>query len=79
MKHELSPRGRFVLLYGVVFYGGGIFLIFNAIHFIRLYQQGASMAGIVPWLAVTAIISPLLGLLFGIAMWNRLAARDRRK
>lgn len=73
----MNPRHRFILRFGVLGYGGGMFLLFNLLHAFRLHAHGASLAGLPLWLMLTAVICPLLGYGFGVFMWRRLQRRVR--
>lgn len=72
----MTPRDRFILRYGVLAYGGGLFLLFNALHIIRLHAHGAALQGLPLWLLSTAILCPLVGYVFGVLAWNRLSRRS---
>jgi hypothetical protein len=78
MKHELSPKSRFILRFGVLGYGGIMFLLFNGIHIARLLTRGSSLAGLPLWLAVNAILWPLVGYAFGAFAWRRMQKRSTR-
>ncbi len=71
----MTPRARFILRFGVLGYGGGIFLVFNLLHIARLHARGASLRGLPLLLLITAIISPVLGYGFGVLAWRRKRAR----
>lgn len=73
----MTPRDRFILRFGVLGYGGGLFLLFNVLHAVRLHQHGASLAGLPLWLLLTAVVAGLLGYGFGTLLWRRMA-RERR-
>lgn len=79
MKHELSPKYRFILRYGVLAYGGVMFLLFNVIHILRLTSRGASLAGLPLWLAVNAIFWPLVGYGFGLFAWHRMIRKAAKR
>ena len=73
----LSARNRFILRFGVLAYGGGLFVLFNVLHVLRLRAHGASLAGLPLWLMLTAIICPIIGYGFGVLAWSRLQRRSR--
>ncbi len=74
----MSPRYRFILRFGVLGYGGGLFVVFNVLHVLRLRAHGASLQGLPLWLMLTAVICPLLGYGFGEVVWHRMQQRARR-
>lgn len=67
----MTARHRFILRFGVAGYGGGLFVLFNALHLFRLHARGASLQGLGLWLLVTATVSALLGYGFGVLLWWR--------
>ncbi|MGI4853404.1 MAG: hypothetical protein ACRYF4_05060 [Janthinobacterium lividum] len=67
----MSPRYRFILRYGVLGYGGGLFVLFNALHILRLHALGASLFGLPLWLIVTAPVAAVMGYGFGALVWWR--------
>lgn len=71
----MSPRYRFILRFGVLGYGGGLFLVFNVLHILRLRAHGASLQGLALWLMSTAVVCPLLGYGFGEFAWRRMQQR----
>ncbi len=73
----LSQRSRFVFRYGLLLYGGGLFVIFNVINFLRLKAQEVSLLGLAVWLVMTAMLSLLLGFGFGMLAWERMKRRRR--
>ena len=73
----LSARNRFILRFGVLAYGGGLFVLFNVLHVLRLRAHGASLAGLPLWLMLTAILCPIIGYGFGVLAWSRLQRRSR--
>ncbi len=75
MKHEMTPRDRFVLRFGVFGYGGGMVVIFTLLHLIRLHMRGLPFEGISIWLLVNAAIWLPVGYLFGTWMWKRITRR----
>ena len=73
----MTPRYHFILRFGVLCYGGGLFLLFNALHIARLRAHGASLQGLPIWLSLTAVVCPLLGYAFGVLAWWRIQTRRR--
>ena len=73
----MNPRHRFILRFGVLAYGGGLFAVFNLLHVLRLRAHGASLQGLSLWLIATAIVCPLVGYGFGAFAWRRMQRRGR--
>lgn len=73
----MNSKYRFILRFGVLGYGGGLFLVFNTLHILRLRAHGASLQGLPLWLMLTAVICPLLGYGFGELVWRRMQRRLR--
>ena len=73
----MTPRSRFILRYGVLAYGGGLFMLFNVLHILRLRAHGASLAGLPIWLLLTALICSGLGSAFGWYAWRRVRPRGQ--
>ncbi|MGI4755561.1 MAG: hypothetical protein ACRYGF_01790 [Janthinobacterium lividum] len=73
----MTPRRRFVLRFGVLGYGGSLFVLFNVLHVVRLHAHGASLQGLPLWLLLTAVICPVLGYGFGVLAWSRMQRRGR--
>ncbi len=71
----MTPRLRFILRFGVLAYGGGLFVLFNVLHIARLRAHGASLAGLPLWLLMTALIAGALGYAFGVFAWKRARLR----
>ncbi len=75
---EMSARTCFILRFGVLAYGGGLFVLFNVLHILRLRAHGASLAGLPLWLMLSAVICPIIGYGFGVLAWSRLRRRRSR-
>ena len=73
----MTPRARFVLRYGVLGYGGGLFVLFNVLHIVRLHARGVALSGLPLWLLITAVLCCGLGYVFGVYAWKRRRVRER--
>lgn len=67
----MTARHTFILRFGVLGYGGGLFVLFNVLHIARLHAHGASLRGLPLWLCLTALVAAMLGYGFGALLWWR--------
>jgi hypothetical protein len=64
-----KSRNGFIVMYGIGVWGGLMFLGMNAVYF--LTGKDITTSKITEQLVVSALITPLMGAGFGLALWKR--------